>query len=234
MNNSHDPLTVLHGDELPVQPDPAFAARLRARLESALSLPNRTEGVVMSGTDTAIAELNEPTVEPEVATAHPRPGGTALPVAWPTRVTPSPGTSTRSARPWSARRIEMDDGRIGHAELAIADGVLYLADEYPELGLKAPVPQASSVSLMLHVADTDADAGAGAGARRRVQREAYENYGARNATIVDPFGHRWMLSGPVTGAADPDPARRRRLCVGVDARRRPRRRLLRPRAGLDL
>ena len=35
MNNSHDPLTVLHGDELPVQPDPAFAARLRARLESA-------------------------------------------------------------------------------------------------------------------------------------------------------------------------------------------------------
>ena len=36
MNNSHDPLTVLHGDELPVQPDPAFAARLRARLESAV------------------------------------------------------------------------------------------------------------------------------------------------------------------------------------------------------
>ena len=35
MNNSHDPLSVLHGDELPVQPDPAFAARLRARLESA-------------------------------------------------------------------------------------------------------------------------------------------------------------------------------------------------------
>ena len=32
MNNNTDPLTVLHGDELPVQPDPAFAARLRARL----------------------------------------------------------------------------------------------------------------------------------------------------------------------------------------------------------
>ena len=53
-HNSHDPLTVLHGDELPVQPDPAFAARLRARLETALSLPNRTGEVVMSGTDTAI------------------------------------------------------------------------------------------------------------------------------------------------------------------------------------
>jgi len=76
MNNSHDPLTVLHGDELPVQPDPAFAARLRARLESAANLfesqPNRTQGVVMSGTDTAIAELNEP-----AASTSPRPA--ALP-----------------------------------------------------------------------------------------------------------------------------------------------------------
>ena len=69
MNNSHDPLSVLHGDELPVQPDPAFAARLRARLESAVSLPNRTQGVDMSGTDTAIAELNEA----GVAQARPRP-----------------------------------------------------------------------------------------------------------------------------------------------------------------
>ena len=33
--------------------------------------------------------------------------------------------------------------------------------------------------------------------------EVYENYGARNATIVDPFGHRWMLSGPMTGAVTP-------------------------------
>ena len=61
MNNSHDPLTVLHGNESVVQPDPAFAARLRSRLESALNLPNRTEGVDMSGADTAIAELSEPT-----------------------------------------------------------------------------------------------------------------------------------------------------------------------------
>ena len=111
----------------------------------------------------------------------------------------------------------MDDGRIGHAELRIGDGVLYLADDYPELGLKAPRPQATSVSLMLHVADTDATLNGRATGGATVQREAYENYGARSATIIDPFGHRWMLSGPVTGGADPDPARRRRLRLGVDA-----------------
>jgi uncharacterized glyoxalase superfamily protein PhnB len=196
MNNSHDPLTVLHGDELPVQPDPAFAARLHARLESVLSLPNRTQGVEMSGTETAIAELNEPT---GVTSAPPRPA--ALPYL--------SVADARAAIAWYAATFgasligemyEMDDGRIGHAELQIGDGVLYLADEYPEIGLKAPQPQASSVSLMLHVADTDATLQRAREGGALVQRESYENYGARNATVIDPFGHRWMLSGPVTGA----------------------------------
>jgi predicted enzyme related to lactoylglutathione lyase len=206
VNNSHDPLSVLHGDELPVQPDPAFAAGLRARLESAANLfetqPNRTQGVVMSGTDTAIAELNEPTAEPAVATAPPRPA--ALPYLT--------VANARDAIAWYVDAFgasvvgdpfEMDDGRIGHAELAIAGGVLYLADEYPEIGLKAPDPQATSVSLMLHVPDTDATLERARDRGASVQREPYENYGSRSATIVDPFGHRWMLSGPVTGAAVP-------------------------------
>jgi uncharacterized glyoxalase superfamily protein PhnB len=201
MNNSRDPLTVLHGDELRVQPDPAFAARLRARLESAANLfesqPNRTQGVVMTGTDTAIAELNEP-----AASTSPRPA--ALPYL--------AVANAREAIAWYVDTFgailvgdmyEMDDGRIGHAELQIGDGVLYLADEYPELGLKAPAPQATSVSLMLHVADTDATLERARERGAQVQREPYENYGARNATIVDPFGHRWMLSGPMTGAATP-------------------------------
>ena len=33
-----------------------------------------------------------------------------------------------------------------------------------------------------------------------VLREVYEDHGARGATIIDPSGHRWMLSGPMTGA----------------------------------
>ena len=33
--------------------------------------------------------------------------------------------------------------------------------------------------------------------------EAYEDHGSRGAAIIDPFGHRWMLSGPITGAAVP-------------------------------
>lgn len=195
MTNSHDPLTVLNGNDQPVSPDPAFAARLRARLESALTLPERTQGVDMSGTETAIAELNEPSA----ATAPPRSA------VVPYLTVPD----ARAAIAWYVdalgavkigEPIVMDDGRIGHAELELAGGVLYLADEYPEIGLKAPSPQANSVSLMLEVPDTDAALERARILGAQVQREPYENYGTRNAAIIDPSGHRWMLSGPATGA----------------------------------
>jgi predicted enzyme related to lactoylglutathione lyase len=67
--------------------------------------------------------------------------------------------------------------------------------------LKAPAPAAVSVSLMLDVADTDAALGKARGRGAAVEREIYENYGSRNATIIDPFGHRWMLSGPLSTIA---------------------------------
>jgi predicted enzyme related to lactoylglutathione lyase len=194
--DDHDPLTVLHSGDRPVPPDPEFAARLRARLESALSLPNRTGDVVMSGTDTAIAELSQTT-----AAAVPR--SAALPYL--------AVADARAAIDWYLDAlgatligdpIVMDDGRIGHAELALAGGTLYLADEYPELGLRAPAPRAASVSLVLAVTDTDAALQRARDRGAVVQQDAREAHGSRNATIVDPFGHRWMLSGPVTGAAD--------------------------------
>ena len=51
--------------------------------------------------------------------------------------------------------IVMDDGRVGHAELALGDGVRYLADAFPEIGVTAPRPGEASVSLVLPVADVD-------------------------------------------------------------------------------
>ncbi|GAA2568158.1 VOC family protein [Mycolicibacterium diernhoferi] len=193
MNNSHDPLAVLRGGDQPITPDPAFAARLRARLESALSLPANTSGVVMSGTDTAITELNS------TGTAAPRPA------AIPYLSVPD----ARTAIDWYidalgaslvGAPILMDDGRVGHAELSVGGGILYLADEYPELGLKAPAPQSVSVSLMLAVDDTDAALRRARDRGATVLQEAHESHGSRGATILDPSGHRWMLSGPITGA----------------------------------
>ena len=94
---THDPLDVLRADGPSGAPDPEFAARLRARLESALSLPAGSEGVEMSGTAKAIADLSQP---PQRRLAR-RPCPTS---PWPTRAPPSPGTPTRWARSWWASR----------------------------------------------------------------------------------------------------------------------------------
>jgi hypothetical protein len=61
-----DPLTVLRADDLPVQPDPVFAARLRTRLEAALSLPPNTGQVRASG----------------IRLRYPLRNGRAVPMAW--------------------------------------------------------------------------------------------------------------------------------------------------------
>ena len=193
---NRDPLTVLRGADHPVDPDPAFAARLRRRLESALDLPPGTEGVTMSGTTDALAQLS-------TAKTFTPPRPAALPYLT--------VADARGAIDWYVAAfgavligepIVMDDNRIGHAELGIAGGVLYLADEFPELGLRGPTPGATSVSLMLPVPDTDVALASARDRGATVEREAAENHGSRSATIIDPFGHRWMLSGPATAAVE--------------------------------
>lgn|SRR5574340_580611 len=95
--------------------------------------------------------------------------------------------------------IVMDDGRVGHAELRLPTGMIYLAEEFPEMGLTAPEAGSTSVSLMLPVDDTDRVLERARAAGGSVERWISETYGHRNATLIDPFGHRWMLVGPLTG-----------------------------------
>src|SRR3712207_2598038 len=52
--------------------------------------------------------------------------------------------------------VVMPDGRVGHAELAIGDSVLMLADEWPEEGLLSPKARGGpSQSILLTVPDAD-------------------------------------------------------------------------------
>jgi predicted enzyme related to lactoylglutathione lyase len=61
----------------------------------------------------------------------------------------------------------------------------------------APDPAGTPVTLVLDVADTDTTLRQVRAAGGTVQREPYQGYGARMATVIDPAGHRWMLSGPI-------------------------------------
>jgi predicted enzyme related to lactoylglutathione lyase len=184
-----DPFGALRAPVTPADPDPAFAARLRARLERALGLP---EGVAV--TDIAVTPA-------EHETPPPAEHGAAVPYL--------AVRGARGALDWYAsvlgarlrgEPIIMPDGRVGHAELELAGGVIYLSEEHPEIGVRAPDPGGVPVSLVLTVADVDAVVASAVQAGARLDRGPYEGYGHRNATVTDPYGHRWLLQAPLPSA----------------------------------
>lgn len=152
-----DPFRALFAPIRPVDPDPEFAHRLRARLERALVLPR---GV------TAMTTTDESVSVPAGEQGAPRAAAVPyLAVA-----------DARAAIDWyievfgarlADEPIEMPDGSIGHCDLEIAGGHLYLSDAHPAIGVTAPRPGESTVSLMLAVADADADAVRARGRRGR-------------------------------------------------------------------
>jgi PhnB protein len=106
-------------------------------------------------------------------------------------------------------RMPMGD-RIGHAELRIGDSMVMLSDEFPEMGHLGPETRGGATSsLMLYLDNADAAfdqaVAAGAKAERAVEDQFW---GDRMGTIVDPYGHRWMLATHVEDVA-PDEMERR-------------------------
>lgn len=175
-----DPFDILRTPVTPVDPDPVFANRLRARIERALELPR---GVAVS------TSVVEPDVVQQLGAAIPR-----LTVA-----------NGRSAIDWYVRVFDaslvgrpywLPDGKLAHAELTIGGGSIEVADEYPP-NILAPTPGVSSVGLVLIVPDVDAVVARAFDAGARLSGEVQERYGHRTATIYDPFGHRWVLRTPV-------------------------------------
>ncbi len=93
-------------------------------------------------------------------------------------------------------RLTDPTGHIGHAELKIGDGVIYLNDESPAFGaLAPPTIGGSPTRLHLYVADVDAVMKKAAAAGATVLRPAADQfYGDRSGMIADPFGHQWLLA----------------------------------------
>jgi PhnB protein len=93
-------------------------------------------------------------------------------------------------------RIPTPGGRLMSVRLRIGDGLLHLADEFPEMGVLAPPSiGGTAVVLALEVADADAvfARAVTAGARAR-QAPADMFWGDRHGQLDDPFGHRWNVT----------------------------------------
>jgi PhnB protein len=154
-------------------PRPEFATELRARLDRALSLSGRTTMPTTATTATAL-------------TPYLTVRGAAEALDW-----------YRDAFGAEEQfRVVGDDGRVGHAEITIGGFRVMLSDEYPEIGVQAPATLGGATTAM-HLGVTDVDAAferAVAAGARSLMPPADQPHGARHGTLLDPFGHRWMLS----------------------------------------
>lgn len=153
-----------------IDPDPRFAADLRARLVRAVL---QDEGADMTAPQ-------QHSLTPYLAVSD---GRRAL--EWYVEVF----GATRRGEP-----IEMPDGRIGHAELLIGDSVLMLAEEFPDIGHVAPPPDGGGPSIRIEVPDVDASITRAVQLDGTVISAASETGHGYGGTIRDPFGYRWMVS----------------------------------------
>lgn len=92
--------------------------------------------------------------------------------------------------------IVMDDGRVGHCELAVGGARWMMSDEFDSAGVAAPdTTRGSAVTLHLVVGDLDAVAARVEAAGTSMLRGPEDSPPAgRVAVFVDPFGHRWFLN----------------------------------------
>lgn len=93
-------------------------------------------------------------------------------------------------------RLPTPDGKIGHSEVQIGDGLIMLSDEFPDWGVTAPPTVGGSpVTIGVYVEDVDsvyaAAIAAGAMGTMPVNDQFY---GDRSGQFIDPFGHKWNVA----------------------------------------
>jgi len=92
-------------------------------------------------------------------------------------------------------RIPTPDGRLMSLQLRIGNGVLHIADEFPEMGVLAPPTIGGTpVVLALEVADAEAVFAQAVTAGAEVRQPLADMFwGDLHGQLQDPFGHRWNI-----------------------------------------
>ena len=93
-------------------------------------------------------------------------------------------------------RLADPAGKVMHAEIRIGGLSLMLADEFPGMGYRSPHSLGGSpVSILLYVEDVDllfGQALAAGGTETMAVADQFD--GDRRGTLMDPFGHVWLLA----------------------------------------
>jgi PhnB protein len=107
-------------------------------------------------------------------------------------------------------RLSAPGGKVGHAEVAIGDSRIMLADESPTHDAKAPGAFGGSpISLLLYVPNVDATTARAAASGATIKSAPEDKfYGDRMSTLIDPFGHTWSVATHIEDVAQAEIERR--------------------------
>jgi len=93
-------------------------------------------------------------------------------------------------------RMDGPDGVVFHAELVIGRGLVFVADEYPSMGLRSPKSLGGNTgSYTVYVDDPDGAHARAVGAGATSAEEVSDGFhGFRSGAVTCPFGHRWIFA----------------------------------------
>ncbi len=100
-------------------------------------------------------------------------------------------------------RMEMPDGGIGHAEVALGDNVVMLADVWAAAGGASPLDLPAWCSqLHCKVDDVDAHfARAREAGATLIGAPEDQEHGSRSYRALDLEGHRWIFATPLAATS---------------------------------
>jgi len=101
-------------------------------------------------------------------------------------------------------RFDAPDGKVMHAEMVVGPARFMLTEERVEYGARSPLTIGGSASTaVVYVPDADAAVASAVAAGAKITMPLADQFwGDRSASIVDPFGHNWMVA---THIEDPSP-----------------------------
>ena len=93
-------------------------------------------------------------------------------------------------------RFDAPDGKVMHAELAVGPARFMLTEERPDYGARGPLTIGGSASTaIVYVPDSDAVVASAVAAGAKITMPLDNQFwGDRTASLVDPFGHNWMVA----------------------------------------
>ena len=111
--------------------------------------------------------------------------------------------------------MKAPDGKVGHAELALGDSVIMLADESPDWGAVGPrTVGGTPVTIHVYVEEVDdVFAKALAAGATEVRAVTDEFYGDRSGQFDDPWGHRWNVATHVEDVPPEEMAERAKAAM---------------------